>query len=148
MSIFHREKKEKAIIVGCGRLGSQLADLLSDENQHVTILDRDGAAFRKLSSAFGGLVLEGDGSDFDMLVEAGAHDATILAVTTDDDDTNIMIGLMGKEILHIEAVVVRLNDTAKKAAIADSGIAVLSPSTLCVAEFQRLLDARKGEGEA
>ncbi|MDR2525096.1 MAG: NAD-binding protein [Oscillospiraceae bacterium] len=139
MAILRHEKKEKAIIVGCGRLGSQLADLLSDANQHVTVMDRDDTSFRKLSASFGGLVLEGDGSDFDMLVQAGAHEATILAATTDDDDVNIMVGMIAREILRIRLVVIRLSDTGKKAAIADSGIAVLSPSTLCVEAFDRLV---------
>jgi trk system potassium uptake protein TrkA len=143
MGVFKKERKEKAIIVGCGRLGSRLADLLSDENQNVTVLDRDGHSFRKLSSSYAGLILEGDGSDFDTLIEAGAHDATILVACTEDDDTNSMIGQIAKEILHIGTVIVRLNDTDKQAAFADSGIVVISPSVLGVAEFRRVLGERK-----
>ncbi|MDR0531164.1 MAG: TrkA family potassium uptake protein [Oscillospiraceae bacterium] len=143
MPIFHKEKKDRAIIIGCGRLGSALANLLSDENAHVTVMDRDESAFRKLSPSYGGLILEGDGSDFDTLVEAGAHEATLLAATTEDDDVNIMVGQIAREILHIETVIVRLNDTAKEAAFAGSGIITFSPAQLCVNEFRRVLGEKE-----
>lgn len=140
-----RVKKEKAIIIGCGRLGALLGDLLSERDANVTVMDRDETAFRKLTPAYSGMKLEGDGSDFDTLVAAGAHEATLLAATTDNDDTNIMIGQIAKEILNVRTVVVRLNETAKQAAFADSGIIMLSPAALCVAEFERILSDRNQE---
>jgi trk system potassium uptake protein TrkA len=142
MALFH--KKEKAIIVGCGRLGSLLAGLLSDENAHVTVMDRDEAAFRKLPSSYSGLLLEGDGSDFDTLVEAGAHNATLFIAATNDDDLNVMMAQMAKEVLHVDAVVARLKESAKEAIVKDSGILVLSPAKLCLQEFCRLRHLRCG----
>ena len=145
MPLFHREKKERAIIVGCGRLGAQMAEMLSDQNAHVTVLDRDERAFRRLPASYGGMTLEGDGSDFDTLVQAGATSATLLCATTEDDDVNIMVGQIAKEILKIHTVFVRLHDTEKQDAFRNSGIVTLSPSALCLREFGRIMEEKKAE---
>jgi trk system potassium uptake protein TrkA len=136
--LFQKTLRETIIIVGCGRLGSSLADMLSQQNKNVTIIDMKGDAFRKIPLSYGGLSIEGDGSDLDILRVAGATETDLLLATTDDDDTNIMIAQIAKQILKIPRVIVRINDTSKMAAYADAGIESICPAALSMKEFRRI----------
>ena len=80
----------KVIIVGCGRLGAQLADLLDSDGHDVTILDTDAYSFRRLSAEFHGTALVGDGLDEDTLAKAGTEQAEAFVAVTQGDNRNIM----------------------------------------------------------
>ena len=67
------------IIVGCGRVGTQLAHLLSDAGHNVVVIDKEAETLQKLGADFNGLTLTGDGFDVDLLKEAGI---TILLAAT------------------------------------------------------------------
>jgi trk system potassium uptake protein TrkA len=137
MGLFKRKSQQNVLIVGCGRLGSSLANILSEQNKNVTIIDIDAKAFRKLSSSFGGLSLEGDGSDIDHLMYADANQADVLIAATDDDDTNIMIGQIARQVFGIEIVLVRLYDTSKQVAFENLGIISICPANLSIDEIKR-----------
>ncbi|MCC8022834.1 MAG: TrkA family potassium uptake protein [Clostridiales bacterium] len=147
MALFKREKKENIIIVGCGRLGSSLAAMLSDQNINVSIIDTAEQAFRKLSPSYGGFTFEGDGMDADLLDFAGARNASALIACTNDDDANILIAQTAKQTFSIPQVIVRIKDNSKQAAYDGMGIQSICPATLSIQEFQRILSER-GEGEA
>ena len=137
MGLFKRKTQQNVLIVGCGRLGSSLANILSEQNKNVTIIDIDVNAFRKLSSSHGGLSLEGDGSDIDHLMYAGANQADVLIAATDDDDTNIMIGQIARQVFGIKIVLVRLYDTSKQVAYENLGIISICPANLSIDEIKR-----------
>ncbi len=71
MALRMQKKPDEAytIIIGCGRLGANLANTLSDESANVLIIDKNKDAFRKLAPSFGGLSLTGDALDLDVLQE-------------------------------------------------------------------------------
>lgn len=141
----HRPKQETVLIIGCGRLGAMLASMLSEQNKKVTIMDISQAAFRKLSSSYGGFSIEGDGSDLDMLVHAGVIKADVLITCTDDDDVNIMIAQVAKQCFSVAQVIVRIQDSSKKIVLCDLDIRVICPDQLSVDEFQRIM-AGRGQG--
>ena len=70
------------IIVGCGRVGSQLATLLSQGDGNVCVVDRNAAAFSNLDRNFNGNTLQGVGFDEDVLVRAGVEEADVVAAVT------------------------------------------------------------------
>ncbi len=61
----------KVVIMGCGRVGSQLAGLLDSDGHSVTILDTDAYSFRRLPPTFGGQALVGNGISEEVLKRAG-----------------------------------------------------------------------------
>ena len=137
MHFLKREKSQNIIIVGCGRLGSSLATMMSEQNRNVTILDIDENSFRKLSSSYGGFTLEGDGADIDHLAYAGANLADVLIAATNDDDTNIMIAQIACQVFGIKTVLVRIYDTSKQVAYDDMNIISICPANLSIEEFKR-----------
>lgn len=138
MSIFNRKKPEIIVIIGCGRLGSTLAEMLYEKNFHVTVIDNDERAFRKLSPSYGGFTLEGDGTDPDTLAEAGSNNADIFIATTDDDNTNIMIAQMARQAFRINRVFARIYDTSKRSACINNNIEFICPALLSIEEFKRI----------
>lgn len=143
MNIFKRIKKERVLIIGCGRFGSTLATLLSEENKNVAVIDIDETAFRKLSSSYGGFSIEGDGSDVDLLILAGIKETDVLIACTDDDDTNIMIAQMAKSIFNISKVIMRLYDTSKQPAFSNMDIVSICPSFLSIREYINIMQGEE-----
>lgn len=145
MSFLKRQKKESIIIVGCGRFGSALATMLSEQNKSVAIIDIDERAFKKLSPSYGGFSIEGDGTDIDLLTSAGAKSADILVASTNDDDTNIMIAQIAKQVFGINRVITRIYDTTKQVAYNDMDIVSICPAILSVNEFERIILDKESE---
>ena len=79
------------IVVGCGRVGSQLANMLSDNGSNVCVIDRSADAFANLGRNFNGSTLQGVGFDEDTLVKAGVDDCDVVAAVTQLDNTNLMV---------------------------------------------------------
>lgn len=144
---FHKMRQETIVIIGCGRLGSTLASMLSEQNKKVTIMDINQNSFRKLASSYGGFSIEGDGSDIDMLTYAGTDKADVLIACTDDDDTNIMIVQIAKMRFHIKNAIARLHDSSKQAAFCDMDIKSICPDLLSVNEFIRIMDVKDNNSE-
>jgi len=103
-----------AIVVGSGRVGSRLATYLSMEGHDVVVVDRDARSFERLGSTFNGVTLPGLGFDEDVLREAGAEHADILAAVTDLDNTNLMAAEVAKRLFGVKHVVARLMDPARE----------------------------------
>lgn len=145
MNLFKRQRKESIIIIGCGRFGSTLATMLSEQNKNVSIIDIDEKAFRKLSQSYAGFSIEGDGTDIDLLTYTGAKNADILVASTDDDDTNIMIAQIAKHVFGINRVITRVYDTTKQIVYNDMNIMSICPAILSVNEFERIVLNRESE---
>lgn len=96
------------IVVGCGRVGSQLATMLSVEGHNVVVIDRDDAAFRRLGTSFNGVTLRGLGFDEEVLEQAGIHEADAFAAVTDLDNTNLMAAEVARKIFGVPHTVARL----------------------------------------
>lgn len=143
--ITQRDAVNYTIIVGCGRLGSSLANALSDEDGNVLIVDRDKDSFRKLSPSYGGLTLTGDATDIDVLREAQPESATAIVVVTNSDNVNIMIAQMARELFKSQRVIVRLYDPERECVYRELGIATVCPAVLSEKETRKLLAGDGGE---
>ena len=141
MSLFKEKKRAPyTLIVGCGRLGAGLADTLSGEGEDVLILDREKSAFRKLSSSFGGLTLEGEGTDLDVLKEAGIDRADTVIAVTDNDNVNILIAQLAREVFSVGRVIARLYDPERECVYRELGIDTICPAVLSANEIDKLLE--------
>ncbi|HEX8770403.1 MAG TPA: TrkA family potassium uptake protein [Acidimicrobiales bacterium] len=98
------------IVVGCGRVGSELAAALEADGHLVAVIDKDRNAFRRLPPGFGGRAVLGFGFDRDHLEEAGIRDAMALAAVTNGDNTNILTARIARETYEIPNVVARIYD--------------------------------------
>lgn len=96
------------VVVGCGRVGSQLATMLSVEGHNVTVIDKNDESFRRLGSTFNGVTVKGLGFDEEVLEEAGIREADAFAAVTDLDNTNLMAAEVARKLFGVEHVVARL----------------------------------------
>lgn len=127
------------IIIGCGRLGANLANTLSDNGEDVLIIDKNRDAFRKLSPAFGGLSLHGDATDLDVLQEAQIENASAVVAVTNHDNANILTAQIAREMFHIERVIARLYDPEREYVYREFGIDTICPAVLSVKEIDKIL---------
>ncbi len=98
------------IVVGCGRVGSELAASLEKSGHSVAIVDKNAAAFRRLPASFAGQKVVGFGFDRDHLHEAGIERAGAVAAVTSGDNSNILTARIARENFGIERVVARIYD--------------------------------------
>jgi len=102
------------IIVGCGRLGSNLAKELSDIGHDISIIDHDSGRLSVLGSGFNGHIVKGVEFDNDNLLDAGIDKADAILAVSQDDNINITISLIAKNIYHVPKIVARINDPNRK----------------------------------
>ncbi|TML91457.1 MAG: TrkA family potassium uptake protein [Actinobacteria bacterium] len=98
------------VVVGCGRVGSELAVTLESEGHTVAVIDKNRNAFRRLPERFTGRAVLGFGFDRDHLEQAGIREAQALAAVTSGDNSNILTARIARETYEIEHVVARIYD--------------------------------------
>jgi trk system potassium uptake protein TrkA len=98
------------VVVGCGRVGSELALKLEQMGHSVAVVDRSSRAFRRLHPDFAGLTVTGIGYDRDTLKEAGIERAEAFAAVTYGDNSNIVCARIAHETFEIRNVVARIKD--------------------------------------
>ncbi len=98
------------VIMGCGRVGSALAQTLEEQGHTVAVIDQDPTAFRRLGSGFGGRRVTGVGFDQDTLREAGIEEAGAFAAVSSGDNSNILAARVARETFGVETVVARIYD--------------------------------------
>src|SRR5688500_12694975 len=98
------------IVVGCGRVGSELAVALDRDGHSVSIIDKNRNAFRRLPDRFTGRAVVGFGFDRDHLEQAGIGETSALAAVTSGDNTNILTARIARETYAIASVVARIYD--------------------------------------
>lgn len=120
----------KYLIVGCGRVGSTLAKLLTAESHEVTVVDENPAAFKRLGARFRGRVEVGTGIDYDVLKRAGATEADGFVAVTDGDNRNVMAALIAQRMFHIKNIVARIYDPPRGQMYRELGIETVCPTTV------------------
>jgi trk system potassium uptake protein TrkA len=122
----------KAVVVGCGRVGSAVALQLAAEGWDVTCLDEKEEALNRLGAGWRGGFVVGHGMDIEVLREAGIEDADAAIVATDGDNTNIVIGQVVQKRYGIECVVVRVLDPLRADFYAKRGMRTVCPTQTAV----------------
>jgi trk system potassium uptake protein TrkA len=129
----------RVIIVGCGRVGSQLANALSAERHDVVVVDRDPLSFGRLSREFGGRMLTGVGFDREILQKADIEGADALAATTDSDNVNIVVAVTAKETFKVPRVVARIYDPQAAEIYRREGIPTVTPTLLAANTMKAMI---------
>ncbi len=120
----------KYVIVGCGRVGSTLAKLLTAESHDVVVVDESPAAFKRLGNHFSGRVEVGTGIDYDVLRRAGADEADGFIAVTDGDNRNVMAALIAQRMFGIKKIVARIYDPPRGQLYRELGIETVCPTTI------------------
>lgn len=118
----------RAIVVGCGRVGSTVARTLAEEGWDVTAVDETETALARLGERWRGGFVVGHGMDLAVLREAGIESAEAAVVATDGDNTNIVVAQVAREMFNVKCVVVRLLDPARADFYAGRGLDVVCPT--------------------
>ena len=87
----------KLIVIGCGRVGSTIAKRFAADGWDVTAVDEKEAALSRLGENWAGGFIVGHGMDVSVLREAGIEDADAVVVSTDGDNTNLVIGQVAQK---------------------------------------------------
>jgi trk system potassium uptake protein TrkA len=140
MKFLTKSKDEKyTIIVGCGRLGANLANTISDRGENVAIIDGNKKAFRKLAPSYDGDFRVGDATEINVLVDADIEKATTVVSVTNNDNTNIFISQLAREMFKIQHVIARLYDPDRECVYKEFGINTICPAVLSAKEIDKLL---------
>lgn len=118
------------VIMGCGRVGAQLAALLEEAGHKVTILDTDTYSFRRLPSSFKGTALVGNGTDEETLKKAGIEEADAFVAVTQGDNRNVMAAQIAKDMFNVPKVVCRIYDPLREELYHTLGLETISPTTV------------------
>lgn len=120
----------KIIIMGCGRVGAQLASLLEQDGHEITVIDTDAYSFRRLSPDFNGTALLGNGMDEDTLERAGIKEADVFVAMTQGDNRNVMAAQIAKHIFNVPRVISRIYDPLRQELYDTLGLEAFSPTTI------------------
>jgi trk system potassium uptake protein TrkA len=137
----------KVVIMGCGRVGAQLAGLLDIEGHTVTIVDTDAYSFRRLSPEFGGTALVGNGMDEESLKKAGIEDADAFISLTQGDNRNVMAAQIARNIFKVPRVLCRVYDPLRRELFNSLGIEAFSPTTIFAQMLKEKLEAEPEEAK-
>ncbi|MBX5473773.1 MAG: TrkA family potassium uptake protein [Thermoleophilia bacterium] len=122
----------KALVIGCGRVGSSVALQLHNEGWEVVVVDEKEDALTRLGEHWPGAFLVGHGMDVDLLREAGIEQADAVVVATDGDNTNIVIGQVAQKRFGVQCVVVRVLDPARARFYAERGLRTVCPTSVAI----------------
>jgi trk system potassium uptake protein TrkA len=134
----------KVIVIGCGRVGSAVALELKNVGWEVTVIDEREEALGRLGDHWTGEFVVGHGMDLHLLREAGIEDADAVVVTTDGDNSNIVIGQMAQKQFNVPSVVIRVLDPARAEFYSSRGVNVVSPTSSAITSLTQAVRAYEG----
>jgi len=131
------------IIVGCGRVGCELAKLLSNEGHNVVVIDKSQGSFDRLGGVFNGLTLVGNGFDLELLKQAGIEKADAFCAITNGDNTNLISAQVAKKIFNVPKVFARVYDPQRAHIYSALGLDVISGTILFAAMLRdKIIESR------
>ena len=130
------------IVVGCGRIGAQLATLFSKDRNNVVIIDCDPHAFHMLGRNFEGQTITGHGFDEEILLAAGVEDCDVLLAVTSDDNSNLMIAEVARTLFNVPRVLARLYNPNRESAYRQLGLDFVCGTELVADEIYSMVIAR------
>ncbi len=122
----------KALVIGCGRVGSAVALQLAGEGWEVTAVDEKEEALTRLGEDWAGGFIVGHGMDANGLREAGIEDADAVVVATNGDNTNIVVGQVAQKHFAVRCVIVRVLDPARAKWYAEQGLQTVCPTQTAI----------------
>jgi len=119
-------------VIGCGRVGSAVSLQLAGSGWDVTVLDENEDSLARLGEHWTGGFVVGHGMDLKLLREGGIEEADAVVVTTDGDNTNIVIAQVAQKQFDVPTVVVRILDPARAQFYAEKGLRIVCPTSAAI----------------
>jgi trk system potassium uptake protein TrkA len=135
------------IVIGCGRLGSLLANKLSSRGHSVVTIDINPAAFDALAAdQFSGFMLEGDATELAVLVQAKVDEADVVIGATHDENVNIMAAQVAKNKFNVPRVFARILDPGKESFCRAIGVESICPTSMAAEKMIKALNEKQTDG--
>jgi trk system potassium uptake protein TrkA len=134
-----QSEAKQFIVVGCGRVGAELAYRLFQKGHHVTVIDRVSAAFEDLPPDFRGRTLEGDVLTQDLMHRSNIEHAFGLAAVTSSDSLNAVVGHVARVVYHVPHIVVRNYDPRWRPMVEAFGLQTVSSSSWGAQRMEEML---------
>ncbi|MDE2767112.1 MAG: TrkA family potassium uptake protein [Chloroflexota bacterium] len=128
-----------AIVIGCGRAGAEIASRMCEQGHSVVVIDRDRAAFHRLSDTFSGATIVGHAIDEDCLVSAGIERADAVIATTYGDNSNLIAVQLARKRFNVERAIARVKDSVRASTFARLGFETISSTTIVGDAFEQAL---------
>lgn len=129
----------QVIIIGCGKVGAKFAKVLYEEGHEVVIVSSDPKYFKNLSNDYDGLTITGVPIDQDVLKMAGIENADVLVAVTEDDNVNIMVCQVAKEIFKVPKVIARIYNPSREQVFHQFGLETFCPTDITVNVIRALV---------
>src|ERR1700729_4479812 len=127
------------LIVGCGRVGSAVAQRALEQRHDVSVLDRDPLSHERLNleqtatwEAAGGRFTVGTALEIDAMIEAGIQEANVFLAATSGDNTNLVIAQIAQRRFDVPRIVVRVADPARASWYAEQGLQTICPTQIAI----------------
>ena len=133
------------LIVGCSREGASLASVMCERGHDVSVLDGKRDSFELLDDGFTGLTFKGVPIDNDDLQAAGIESCDVVCAVTDNDNVNIMVAQIAKEVYKVTKVLTKILDPEKEEAFEVVGLNSVCPTRLTLDSFISALDGYQEE---
>ncbi len=134
------------MIIGCGRVGSALAEAAAANGDDVVVMDKNPDAFRDLGAGFNGVTFRGTGLDQEQLRLAGIERCDAFMAATDSDGVNMMAAEMALRIYRVPRVIVRLYEPRHEPSMKVLGLEYVNDASLCVQAMLGALCLRRTDG--
>ena len=132
----------RVMIIGCGRVGSVLANQLDEAGHEVVVLDRNQQAFRRLSEKFSGERIVGNGLVEEFVRPPLQEKTDLLFVITDKDNINLMIAQRVKQIFQVQRVVAVVHDSILAGLYKELGVETVCPTDLVIKDLLQTIQER------
>jgi trk system potassium uptake protein TrkA len=120
----------RVVVLGCGRVGAYLANMLVEEGHQVCVIDRNPEAFKRLGDRFPGKLVLGTGIDEEVLLRAGIEQADAFVAVTNGDNTNVMAAQVARELFGVQCVISRIYDPIRTEVYRELGLETFCPTIL------------------
>ena len=131
----------KALVIGCGRVGSSVARALAGDGWDVTAVDESEEALGRLGENWEGGFVVGHGMDLDVLLRAGIEEADAVIVSTNGDNTNLVVGQLATKRFEVPTVVLRILDPARATLYSGLGLLIVCPTQTAISELTDVVRA-------
>ena len=128
------------VVVGCGRAGSVLSNLLSLEGHSVVVIDTSEERFNDLNNQFSGITILGSGMDLSVLREANTHNADIFVAITGNDNLNLVSAQIAKKIFDVHRVLARVENLQKIDAYRHYELEIVSATNLLAEHLAEMIN--------
>lgn len=139
-------KEQYIIIIGCGTLGSTLANRLSSAGHSLVVIDQKESSFKNLGDEYSGFIINGDANEFFVISQAKVDKADVVLAMTDDDNLNIMLAQICMKLYNVPRVVARVNNPGSSGIFNKLGIETICPALLGCDVLEKSLTEASGKG--